>query len=295
MIVSNLTIGLGNQLFQYARGFSLSRERGVPFAVDVYSPIGCGERHFEIQAFFEISAAPAQRQQLRSQCLFFRLPAPVQRRLRWNKRMMNVFRRHILTEPGFAHCPDPAPLRSNLYLLGYWQSPRYFATAEADLRNEFKFKRPLSSEGSRLREKIEQSNSVSLHVRRGDYLSKGANELHGVCELDYYGSAISYLQSHLGTCEFFVFSDDIEWARQNLKFPSKAHFVSHTTGSTADEDLRLMSLCKHSVIANSTFSWWGAWLNANKERIVIAPKLWFRDEKMNAEARSLYPDYWVQL
>jgi hypothetical protein len=181
------------------------------------------------------------------------------------------------------------------YLLGYWQSPRYFEVIEDEIRSEFRFKRPLSAIGQMIANKITATQSVSLHVRRGDYLASRASSVHGTCTVDYYKRSLDQLSSRVGSLEVFVFSDDIQWAKQNLCFPYSMNFVQHTTMKTADEDMHLMSLCCHNIIANSTFSWWGAWLNTNPGKTVIAPLKWFVDKKLNAMTADLIPSTWERL
>ncbi|MCM2322904.1 MAG: alpha-1,2-fucosyltransferase [Oligoflexia bacterium] len=297
MIVTNLTVGLGNQLFQYAAGLALARARGTTLATDALSAAGCSERHNEIERFFAISARTCPVAELRERSVFFKFPAAVQRRLRWKPHLLStVFGRYFVPESGFAF--DPAPLASaadEAYLLGYWQAPAYFASVEAELRGELTFKRPLSSEGLQLRDRLTETTSVSVHIRRGDYMSAAALKLHGMCGLDYYERAVRKLQELYAGIECFVFSDDIAWAKENLRVSAPLTFISHTTGATADEDLHLMSLCRHHIVANSTFSWWGAWLNPSPKKTVLAPARWFQDEDMNQQAQSLYPDGWLKI
>ncbi len=143
-------------------------------------------------------------------------------------------------------------------------------------------------------EMIQSFKSVSLHIRRGDYVSnKVTNQVHGVCDLNYYSHAISYIAERISNTHLFVFSDDPEWAKGNLKTEIPTFFVDNNRADKDYEDLKLMRQCKHNIIANSSFSWWGAWLNQNAGKIVIAPKKWFNDKSINT--KDLIPEKWIRL
>ena len=135
--------------------------------------------------------------------------------------------------------------------------------------------------------------AVSLHVRRGDYVSDPKTKaILGVCSLDYYRAAIAHIAERIESPAFFVFSDDIAWAKANLEIPFPCEYVDHNQGQQSYNDMHLMSLCKHHIIANSSFSWWGAWLNPRKDKIVIAPENWFAN---NEDAKDLIPPESVKL
>ncbi len=185
-------------------------------------------------------------------------------------------------------------LKDPVYLDGYWQSERYFKEIEPTIRDEFRAKEPLAGKNKELGDLVLSVNAASLHVRRADYVTNPlANLWNGTCDVDYYVRAISTIASTVENPHFFVFSDDIEWARQNIPLDHNAVYVDHNNAATNYEDLRLMSLCKHNIIANSTFSWWGAWLNRNPDKVVIAPQKWFQTPKM--DTRDLVPDTWITL
>ncbi|MDD2505652.1 MAG: alpha-1,2-fucosyltransferase, partial [Bacilli bacterium] len=135
--------------------------------------------------------------------------------------------------------------------------------------------------------------SDSLHVRRGDYvLNSTTNKVHGTCGINYYNKAIDIVTKENPEAVFFVFSDDCDWARNNLKINHEKYFIDFNGKENCHEDIRLMSLCKHNIIANSSFSWWGAWLNNNKNKIVVAPKKWF-NVKINT--KDLVPENWIKI
>jgi hypothetical protein len=176
---------------------------------------------------------------------------------------------------------------------GFYQSEKYFKPIESIIRKEFTLKEPLSTTFIEYEGKIlEAQNSVSLHVRRGDYvLDAKTNKYHGVCDLTYYQDAIKYINEKIESPSFFVFSDDIEWLKNNLKI-NDIIFVSNPEVKEY-EDLILMSKCKNHIIANSTFSWWGAWLNQNPDKIVIAPKQW--TTKKTSDELDILPKEWIQM
>ena len=182
----------------------------------------------------------------------------------------------------------------NVYLRGYWQSERYFAASAGTIQEEFQIRLAPTELNAELAQEIQDSNAVSVHVRRGDYISDPVvNTRHGACSLDYYIAAINQLRNRIAAPHFFVFSDDVDWAYHNLCFDGPATFVSHNGTERDYEDLRLMTLCKHHIIANSTFSWWGAWLNPSPGKIIYAPNRWFADP--GRSSRDIIPDGWIQI
>lgn len=178
---------------------------------------------------------------------------------------------------------------------GYYQNEKYFNNIDAVIRKEFTLKNSMSEEGMKWQEKIIASeNSVSIHIRRGDYVQDPkTSAFHGACNVEYYIKALEKITEILKmkNMEIFVFSDDILWAKENLDFPHQMYFVSDPR--IADyEEMWLMSLCKHNVIANSTFSWWGAWLNNNPNKIVVGPKQWFNGK--TSEELGILPKEWIK-
>lgn len=198
-----------------------------------------------------------------------------------------------MIEPHFNYWPGIASLSHSVYLAGYWQSEKYFSDASEAIRADFTFRTPLSKKNAELAERVGQTNSVSLHVRRGDYVSSAkTNATHGFCSLDYYRAAVLHMAAHIEQPEFFIFSDDMAWVKANLKIDFPCRYVDHNQGAESYNDMRLMSLCKHHVIANSSFSWWGAWLNPNPNKTVIAPRKWFANDN---NVDDLFPSDWVLL
>ena len=188
-------------------------------------------------------------------------------------------------------------IRNNRYLIGYWQSEKYFINIESFLRKELMIKIEPSAINLQILKEIKTNNqSVSLHIRRGNYVNvESVNKVHGTTKLNYYYEAIKTIAKICEQPVFYIFSDDINWAKENLKLSYKHVYIDHNSAKKDYEDLRLMSACKHNILANSTFSWWGAWLNVNKEKIIIAPREWFADPEKNKESESIIPKTWVRL
>lgn len=292
MIITNIIGGLGNQMFQYAAARSISIDLKQILYLDI-SGFKNYELHqgFELQRLFNCVTKIANEEDL-SLVLGWQSPLLVRRILK--KRPFNVIHnKNLVIEPSFAYWDGINQISANSYLEGYWQSEKYFANHADVIRSDFTFKLPISQENTGIVKMISQVNAISLHVRRGDYVSnQKTNAAHGVCSLDYYRAAIQLITKKVEHPVFFIFSDDIKWVKSNLTIDSQCVYVEHNQGQESYNDMWLMSLCKHNIIANSSFSWWGAWLNANVEKIVVAPKQWFASQK---DVRDLLPNGWVRL
>jgi hypothetical protein len=186
-------------------------------------------------------------------------------------------------------------LGDGVRLEGYWQSSKYFADWEQLVRSHFTLRTPTNALNKDWLARINDVAAISIHVRRGDYVSNARTaEVHGSCEPEYYVRGARFLAEQMAVKpEYFLFSDDIGWARENIKLPHTTHYVEHNGPNDDYEDLRLMSSCRHHIIANSTFSWWAAWLNPSQEKCVVAPKRWFRDPDM--DDGDLIPAGWVRM
>jgi hypothetical protein len=184
-------------------------------------------------------------------------------------------------------------LPDNTYLNGYWQSHRYFDDIADVIRAETIPSHAAGPRDIAIKEAIDATEAGSVHVRRGDYVTqKAAATAHGACSLDFYRAALAKVGSVVCKPHFFIFSDDAEWARRNISPPGPSTFVDHNGPEAAFQDLRLMSLCKHHVIANSSFSWWGAWLNPRERKLVVSPRNWFADSRPTG---TLTPSTWICL
>lgn len=191
--------------------------------------------------------------------------------------------------------PQVFSAKGNIVLYGRWQSEKYFADITRDIRNTFCFKEKLSGDAAAFAKQIQNSNSVSLYVRRGDYVKfEKMKKIMGDTDLSYYVRAVSYIAERVPAPHFFILSDDIAWCRENIKIPFPAMYLDEKiAGSKYAFYLELMSLCKHNIIANGTFSWWGAWLNENPGKIIIAPKKWHAGE--NFEMTDIIPQAWIRM
>ena len=281
--------GLGNQMFQYAAGRRLTHLHRTELKLDLswFDSILAVEtkRQYELGAFNiqEHFASPEESVQFREGLLLRRFG------------FLFPFRkqRHILEQ--HYHCdPDILNLPDNVYLEGYWQSPKYFSDIQDIIQAEFTVRAEPDGDNRRMAEEIADSESVAVHVRRGDYVSNPAtSNRHGICSMEYYNTAVKTIFDRVKQPRFFVFSDDPDWAGENLLWIAPGAIIDQNGLDKAFEDMRLMSLCKHHIIANSSFSWWSAWLSKNPEKIVIAPKQWFKDNNMSAD--DLIPEKWTRL
>ncbi len=294
LIISQLIGGLGNQMFQYAVGRALALPMGIPLRLDISGFDGY-ELHqgFELHRVFNCNATLASTDEVRS-VLGWRC-APMVRRILSRPQLALLRGKAFVVEPHFHYWPGFRDILPTAYLQGYWQSSMYFADVEAVIRADFAFREPLSEINTTVVRKIDNAKAaVSLHVRRGDYVVAGrAHATHGLCSIDYYRSAVRFIADRIEEEPvFFVFSDDIAWARDNLCFDYHCHYIDHNRGSESYNDMRLMSMCHHHIIANSSFSWWGAWLNPRSDKLVVAPKKWFANK---TDTKDLFPTGWVVL
>jgi hypothetical protein len=166
-------------------------------------------------------------------------------------------------------------MSGDVYFDGYWQNELYFRNYEEIIRSSYKFKKDLNNQNREMLNMIKRKNSVSIHIRRGDYV--GVKLWENICDVQYYVNAISCIKNRITNPMFFIFSDDVTWCRANLNslvVPDEVVYVDWNKGVDSYIDMQLMSKCKHNIIANSSFSWWGAWLNTNQDKIVIAPRIW---------------------
>jgi len=290
-VITRLNGGLGNQLFQYAAGRALAERLGVPLKIDLSEFKTYALRRFELNKF-NINAEIATAEEVRGVVVN---PSRFQRYAsRAAIAMGLVFNNIALREIKFNYDDVFEKIRHPLYLNGYWQSERYFKPAEKTLRRELRLVDALDPACAKVLAEIQQSAAVSLHIRRGDYVSNpSAAAVHGVCPLEYYYSAIKHMAAHVPAPSFFVFSDDPQWAKDNLEISYPARFVEANGPDRAEEDLWLMKSCRHHILANSSFSWWGAWLNGDRDKVIIAPRNWFRDKKINTQ--DLIPEQWCRI
>jgi len=200
--------------------------------------------------------------------------------------------RHV-REKYFGFDPEILMLPDNVYLDGYWQCPKYFEDISLIIREELAPLLPFGAEDERINSRIGEGGAVSVHVRRGDYVTNpAAARTHGLCSIDYYKAALDHICQRVSRPRFFVFSDDPKWVRENLPMPTPCFFVDHNGPEFAFQDLCLMARCDHHIMANSSFSWWGGWLNSREGKIVVMPKRWFSE---SLESGDMALQGWVRL
>lgn len=291
MIITRVKGGLGNQMFHYAAGRSLAHRLDTKLTMDLswFSMIENIDtpRHYELGCF-----------NIKENFIKPGRFALVESRDNLKVQLYNYTKG--LYKPRFSHFiegghtfnEDFLELKGNVCIEGWWQTEKYFKDIRPILLKEFSYKKTLSAKNQQILEQINTTSSVSLHVRRGDYAqNKHAKAFHGLMGLDYYEAAVKRVAKKVKEPHFFVFSDDPAWCKKNLKLGYPATYVSGNHDGS--EDMRLMRECKHNILANSTFSWWGAWLNDNPDKIVIAPKKWFANSTVGTT--DVIPKDWVQI
>lgn len=282
--------GLGNQMFQYAAGMSLARQLGSKIRLDLSAFGGYELRAYALSAF-GVNAREVNGERPMFESLHDRL----NRRMGGRLGQVKYHRLKVVTEPHFHFWEDFYRLSGNCYLDGYWQSPLYFRHIDVALRQTFALDRFSDSRSKEIESAIRrETQPVAVHIRRGDYVANPEfRRVHGICERSYYDHARSILEKLVGPSRFFIFSDDEMAARQEFAHWTNATFVS---GNTQEQDMMLIAACSHAIIANSSFSWWAAWLNSSDDKVIIAPRLWFAREKMRATSTvDLYPESWILL
>lgn len=271
--------GLGNQMFQYALYLALKESgRKVKLDTSLYSFV---EMHngFELERCFNVNE-------------------PV---VKYSKVHLFFLRVILKIKPSIFLYEDNLQYNNGVfttkckYLSGSWQSEKYFKQIENIIRKSFIFK-DIDKRNLYIAEEIRSYNSVSLHIRRGDYL--GNSIYSGVCTEEYYSKAIDEIITNCSLTDnikFYIFSDDKIYANQfikKVKYPSV--LIEHNKGIDSYKDMFLMSQCRHNIIANSSFSWWGAWLNNNPDKIVIAPKHWFNVKNVDLY-KDIVPENWTKI
>lgn len=292
MIITNIIGGLGNQLFQYAAAYRLAKIHNCKLFLDISDYAKYPDRKFEL-SHFNISGSI-----LNSKEKFWFIK---NQKKSVYKRIVSIIARiekrtivFYVKEPYFHFFPDLVKTPIPCYIEGYWQSEKYFLDIKHDLVKEFTLNSPISEVTLRCMKRIRKSNSICIHIRRGDYVSNmDANTFHGLCSLKYYYNGVEQIRQHIDSPVFFVFSDDSEWVRKNFCIDEPTYYITHNGIDKAYEDLYLMSQCSHHIIANSSFSWWGAWLGEKKGQIVIAPKPWFNYQYYNYD--DIIPERWITI
>ena len=295
MIIVKLNGGLGNQMLQYAfgRAMSLFLKTELKFDISWFDTILEQEtpRHYELECF-GLAAQFATKDEIKK---IKGLQALLSKRVSRILKKMNLLENKSYFLEKFYHYDPTTQLCSdNTYFEGYWQSYRYFESYQSQIKDDFLGKYKLEENNLALSQEIQSCNAVSLHVRRGDYVTnKNATDYHGVSPLDYYYQAIGQIIQEVQSPVLYIFSDDIAWVKEHLEVSLNVVYVENRAENKPFEDIYLMHLCKHNIIANSSFSWWGAYLNNYEQKIVIAPKKWFGDSSINTD--DLIPTNWRRI
>jgi len=287
MKIVNVIGGLGNQLFQYAFYLSLKDRFDEIIKLDILRFENYGLHNgYELEKVFKINEVYCTQQEKNSLSYD---DASIFRKVMRKFELSN--KNELIEQKSEEYVYSVRLLgekHKEIYYRGYWQSYKYFEHLASELKNKLMFIPIVDPQNLNLLKKINVKNSVSIHVRRGDY--NNHPEFGGICELSYYKNAIKVIDKEIENPFYVVFSNDINWCKENLKLPS-AVYVDWNGGEKSFRDLQLMSLCQNNIIANSSFSWWGAWLNCNAGKIVIAPEQWMRKNKCD----ELLPVSWLRL
>lgn len=290
MIIVKMWEGLGNQLFQYAFARALQIRTGQKVFIDTNNA-DRGRKERYIKRCYEldnlrITLSSCTKQPLKGLCLLYN--TEVGQQLSKTDFIFKVPGMKYYEEDTVAYKEELLLVDENVYFKGWFQNELYFSEYEEVLRREFipKKKIRISLE---IRQILEQMETVSVHIRRGDYKRNRC-----MLPLAYYEQAIDLMKHQLNSPYFIIFSDEPEWVKSNLKLNGGYKIICKNDGFKDYEEMLLMSRCKHNIIANSTFSWWAAWLNQNKNKIVIGPQIWFPEFTKN-RGINIMPDAWLKL
>lgn len=285
MRVVKMKGGLGNQMFQYAfyKSLKLKNEK-VFFNLEHYRST---KEHngLEIEKIFNIKLKTDTKiEWLLKKNWLTNLIRSIMKKIK----IMKIYSiPDIIYDEKILKSPEKIVVYS-----GYWQSEKYFKEIETEIRKVFSFPE-LDGKNKEIEKKIVNEESIAIHVRRGDYINHPT--LGGLVTSEYYTKAMEYMEKCTKNPKYYIFSDEIEWCKKELDLEGReVVFINHNKGEESYKDMQLMSLCKHNIIPNSSFSWWGAWLNRNPNKIVIAPKKWFTKESGYRYA-DIVPESWIKL
>lgn len=292
MIIVRLNGGLGNQLFQYAFAKSLSIQKKVPFLLDDRYLIDRTPRRAFTFREYDLSI-------FNIQVNFFKqgktlLPYWVYADkliIKLMEQLSFSISSNLYVEPYFHFNPNYIHLSNDCYCIGYFQSYKYLEPIKEILKEELSFKDPISSNCINILSKIQNSNSVCVHIRKGDFIN---HTFHGTIKTSYYYDAVKHLSNQITSLQLFVFSDDINWCKTNLSFAQPTIYVDDIyAGLKGRNHFELMMNCRHFIISNSSFAWWAAYLAKNSNKKVVAPLAWLNNKKINT--KDITPPDWVRL
>jgi len=292
MVIVKLFGGLGNQMSQYAMGRRAAFARNVPLKLDIgwfNQPGDTTSRNFDL-SHFRINKEFATQDEIKH----YKSVRKILGRDLYEF-MVPLSKRSLVREKLFEPFnPKFMKLGKNIYLEGYWFDERYFKDIKDIIYTDFTLSNGLSEKFKPHEKTISVTDSISIHIRRGDYINNPVfKQLFAACSIEYYRSALEKILPVTKKPHLFIFSDEIEWAEQYLRFSVPATYISNKDADSPNEEMILMSMCKHNIIANSSFSWWGAWLNKNPYKIVVAPEKWLNSDRSDI-AVSL-PESWLKL
>lgn len=288
MVIVKLIGGLGNQMFQYAFYLSLIN-RGINAKLDISSFTEYNLHNgYELEKIFRIkNVRYASTKDLKKfNCKVSRL-FYINKICLFLKRRLSRYKYLFENSKSF---DSNYFAMDNCYLDGYWQSEKYFEDIKDTVRETYIFPQLRGEQNLSIFQKIIKTNSIAIHIRRGDYINHPY--FTEICSIDYYNKALIYIFKEVDKPNLFIFSDDIKWCRDNMRYDCPIYFIDWNIGSNSYIDMQLMSYCKHNIIANSTFSWWSAWLNNNDNKIVIAPS---RITNNKIDFIDLVPSYWIKI
>jgi Glycosyl transferase family 11 len=296
MILLRLIGGMGNQLFQYAAATTLAKQLNTFVKLDLsLLTIRPNDPHhvardYELHAF-DIKEEFATEEEIK---FFNPLPKTFLARVK-NKIRTIVAPPQLYLQPDHGYDANFFRQKDNTCIVGSFQSEKFFDRVHDEIKTMYRFKKKVDAISANVLKQIETTNSVCLHVRRGDYVSNAHySELIGAKTTDYYYNGLTEILKLQTDVTVFIFSDDIAWCKQNIKLNVPMIFMDDVVCSTDHHiQLNLMSRCKHFIISNSSFSWWAAWLGNYKNKIVIAPKVWFADGSQRES--DIIPDRWVKM
>lgn len=290
MVIVRLTGGLGNQMFQYAAGLRLSLARNVELKLDVRRLQGDSYRKYHLDLFniSKIFATEEEINRLKRSKISTWLLLPFRKKIGADF-MPPVF----YPESQYGFDPQVLELGNSVYLKGRFHSEKYFADITDTIAAGYTLK-SVSDKTRELHDEITGTDSVSVHVRRGDYITNSNNlSRYGTCDDKYYAECVQKALEFSDRSKFFIFSDEPEWVSTNMSFPENSVFVTNEGLNSDAEEIYLMSLCRQHITANSTFSWWGAWLDRRIDKVVYTPRRWFLAEDL--DTRDLLPETWIKV
>lgn len=294
MIYIRIWGGIGNQMFQFAAAQALALKHNTQIALCLdrieasKSSDGFTERDFELVNIFDLNDVKFVEPKEVDYYITNDLPF-LQKLKRKTKNFGLLYEKNLSYHLEFENLPGTAVLD------GYFQSEKYFKDYESNIKERFKFDQSrLNNKSTELIDNFPK-NALAIHVRRGDYVDKPEiNKVHGTCSVEYYQQGVDHLKNQ-GVEQILIFSDDPNWVKQNLTFDFRTTYVDWNKGKDSWQDMFLLSKCRFFVIANSSFSWWGAWLAVNNDKVVVAPKRWFLDENKERQTKDLIPASWIKM